>query len=197
MSGRRVVDLTQPLHEGTVLWPGSGPVRTEVVSEIERDGSYARALHMPEHTGTHLDAPAHFVPDGATTDAIDADALVVPCAVLDVGERCEDDPDFALEAGGIEELEGRRGAIEPGDAVLIATGWDRFREDRARYLGGEDEESLRFPGLGASGAELLVERGVVGVGIDTVSTDAGRATEFPVHHMTLPAGLWQLEGWST
>jgi len=190
----RAIDLSQPLDESTVLWPGSRPVRAETVSDLEADGYYTRALRLPEHSGTHLDAPAHFDPGGFGMDGISPDALVVACALLDVRDRCDADPDFALEAETIERLEDRDGRIEPGAAALIATGWDRHRDDAARYLGGRDEDELSFPGLAPSGAELLVERGVVGIGIDTLSVDPGRATDFPVHHVTLPAGLWHLEG---
>jgi kynurenine formamidase len=190
----RVVDLTQPLGPDTVLWPGSTPVRAEVVMRIETDGSYARDLHTPEHAGTHLDAPAHFVADGARVDEIPADRLVVPCAVLDISREGRTFPDYALEADAIEEFERRDGPIAAGSAVLVRTGWEDYRGDRERYLGGETERDLGFPGLGANGAELLIERGVVGIGVDTVSVDAGSATDFPVHRRTLPAGLWHLEG---
>jgi kynurenine formamidase len=190
----RVVDLTQPLGPATVLWPGSTPVRTEVVASISADGSFARDLHTPEHAGTHLDAPAHFVADGARVDEIPAEHLVVSCAVLDGSDQGRADPDYTLEAKAIEALERRDGAIEPGSAVLVRTGWEEHYADRERYLGGETEEELRFPALGASGAELLIERRVVGIGVDTVSVDAGAAGHFPVHNRTLPAGLWHLEG---
>jgi kynurenine formamidase len=64
--------------------------------------------------------------------------------------------------------------------------------DPERYLGAHG--SLAFPGLDVSAAELLLARGVVGVGIDTLSTDPGASTTFPVHRTLLPAGLWQVEG---
>ena len=77
-----------------------------------------------------------------------------------------------------------------GGAVLLCTGWDAFRDDPARYLG----DPLDFPGYGRDAAVLLVERRVAGLGIDTLSVDAGAAADFPVHHTTLPAGFWHLEG---
>jgi kynurenine formamidase len=190
----RVVDLTQPLGPDTVLWPGSEPVGLEPVTEIETEGSFAQVLRAPEHSGTHLDAPAHFVAAGATVDQIPAEALVVPCAVLDVRERAASDPDFALEREDLALFEERDGPIDRGSAVLLATGWDAYRDDPGRYLGGADPGSLSFPGFGVGAAQSLMERGVVGIGTDTVSVDRGSDTEFPVHRMTLPAGLWHLEG---
>jgi kynurenine formamidase len=139
-----------------VLWPGSIRVRAETASEIDPDGFYTRALQLPEHAGTPLDAPAHFDPSGRTTDEILPEALVAPCALLDVGEHC--------------------------------------RDDAARYLGGRDGAELSFPGVAPSGAELLVDRGVAGIGVDTMSVDPGAAADFPVHQITRRGGLWHLEG---
>lgn len=190
----RVVDLTQPLGAGTAVWPGAPAVSAEVLGRIEADGAYYRAFTTPEHAGTHLDAPAHFVEGALTVDRIPAERLVAECALLDVSDRCAGDPEFTLEAELVEELEARDGRIEPGQAVLVATGWERHVGDPARVLGGGSADDLHFPGIGASAAELLVERGAVGIGIDTVSVDAGHATDFPVHKRTLPAGLWHLEG---
>jgi kynurenine formamidase len=188
-----VVDLTQRLGPETVLWPGSNPFAAENVMELGRDAAYSRDIRLPEHSGTHLDAPAHFAADGDRVDAITADRLVVPAAVLDVRAESEADPDFHLSAQDLARLEARDGAIEPGSAVLLNTGWDRHLGDPA-YLGGTGAQDLHFPGFGADAAELLVERGVAGLGIDTLGVDPGVETEYPVHLITLPAGLWHLEG---
>lgn len=185
---RRVIDLTQPLGPATVLWPGSQPLEARVVSRIETDHSYARRITTPEHAGTHLDAPSHFAPGGAHAHAIPAERLVVPCAVIDVRAECERHAGFAIEREHIEEAERRDGPIEPGSAVLALTGWERFLGDPDRYVGGD------FPGFGVGAAELLLERSIVGLGIDTLGVDPGAATDYPVHHLTLPAGLWHLEG---
>ena len=190
----RVIDLTQPLGPDTVLWPGSTPFTAEVRSDRRTSGSYARDLHLPEHSGTHLDAPSHFAPDGAHAADIPAQRLVAPCAVLDVRDRCHDDPGFTLEREDVEALERRDGPVEPGSAVLLWTGWEDHRGDTRRYLGGATEAELAFPGFGPSAAELLVERGAVGLGTDTLGIDPGHARDFPVHHLALGAGLWHLEG---
>jgi kynurenine formamidase len=188
----KLLDLTQPLGPATILWPGSRPFAADVEVDHDRHGVYARDLSLPEHSGTHLDAPAHFVRNGATVDEIALGALVRPAVCLDVRELVGDDASFALTADMIATFEDRDGVISRGTAVLVCTGWDRFHGDPARYRGTED--SLAFPGIGADAAELLVDRGVAGIGIDTLSVDAGHASTFPTHHITLPAGLWHLEG---
>ena len=185
----RVLDLTQPLGPETVLWPGSPPFATEVIGEYERDGYYSRAIRVPEHSGTHFDAPAHFDPRGQRAHEVEADRLVVDCAVVDVAGEARADPDYALTRERPERDEAEHGRLPEGGAVLVRTGWDRHHGEAEAYV-----ESLRFPGLGPDAAELIVERGCTGIGIDTLSIDPGRDADFRVHHVTLPAGLWHLEG---
>ena len=183
----KLLDLTQPLGPATILWPGSQPFAADVEGEVDTDGFYARDLSLPEHSGTHLDAPAHFVSDGATVEQIAIGALVRPAVCLDVRELVGDDATFTLTAATVERIEARDGQIPAGAAVLVCTGWDRFHGDASH-------EALAFPGIAADAAQLFVDRRVAGIGIDTLSVDAGHATTFPTHHITLPAGLWHLEG---
>ena len=191
----RVVDLSQPLSPATVLWPDSTAVEFPVMYTHEADGSFARDIRTPEHAGTHFDAPAHYDPKGATVEAIPADLLVRPVAVLHAADLVGDDESFALTAAHVERFEQVDGPIERGSAVLLQTGWERHRGDAALYLGGEREGELNFPGYGLDAAQLLVgERGVVGLGIDTVSIDRGVEADYPVHYYTLPSGIWHLEG---
>jgi kynurenine formamidase len=190
----RVVDLTQPLGPDTVLWPGSTPFAAEIRSDPHTGGSYARDLRLPEHSGTHLDAPSHFAPGGSHAADISPARLVAPCAVIDVRAHCRDDPAFTLQRDHVEEAERRDGPIEPDSAVLLWTGWEDHRDDPARYLGGAADADLAFPGFGVSAADVVIERDAVGLGIDTLGIDPGHAHDFPVHHLTLGAGLWHLEG---
>lgn len=189
-----VVDLTQELGPDTVLWPGSLPFAAATDGTFAADGCYHRTVRVPEHSGTHLDAPAHFTADGITVEAIAAERLVVEAAVIDIAAACAADPDHVLTAAEVEADEAAHGRVPDGAAVLVRTGWDRHRGDAARYLGPAD--ALRFPGVGEEAARLLVEgRRIVGLGIDTLGIDAGAAPHQPVHtRVTLPAGCWHLEG---
>jgi len=187
----RLVELTQPLGPGTALWPGSRPFAATIVADYDTDPGYARELEVPEHAGTHLDAPAHFARHGARVDAIPIGALVRPAVKLDVRPWVNGDPKATIDAATILELEARDGTIEPGTAVLVHTGWDAYWQDLARYVGDPDPS---FPGLSVDAARLLVERGIAGLGIDTLGVDPGHSADFPVHKTTLPAGMWHLEG---
>jgi kynurenine formamidase len=187
----KLVDLTQPLGPATILWPGSRPFAADVEADHDTHGAYARNLSLPEHSGTHLDAPAHFVRDGATVDEIPIGALVRPAVCLDVRSEVGDDASFTLSAAMVGSIEERDGIIPPDTAVLVCTGWDRYRNDAHGYRG---HAALAFPGIARDAAKLLVERGIAGIGIDTLSVDAGHASSFPTHRITLAAGLWHLEG---
>lgn len=190
LAAARVIDLTQPVGPATPPWPGDGrPLVTEDIATHERDGAYARRITLDEHLGTHIDAPAHFAAAGDRVDAIPVERLVCPAVVVDVRAACAADADHHVPAAAFEDFEVEHGRIPAGAAVLVLTGWDRHRDDTARYVG-----DLRFPGLGTDAARLLVERAVAGIGIDTLGIDPGNEDEFPVHQITLPAGLWQLEG---
>jgi kynurenine formamidase len=192
LSPSRLVDLTQPLGPATVLWPGSTPFAVRVVADFDTHGGYARELEVPEHAGTHLDAPIHFARDGTDVADLPLDVLVRPAVKLDVRDRVADNPAYEVCAADVEAIEERDGAIPAGAAVLVHTGWEAFVADPARYSGGGDPPS--FPGLAVDAAELIVARGAVGVGIDTLGIDPGHVAGFPAHAVTLPAGLWHLEG---
>lgn len=185
----RVVDLTQPLSPATAVWPGMQQLSVRTTESHADDGVYARDLTLGEHTGTHLDAPAHFHEGGATVEAIPVDDLVCEAAVIDIREACALDGDYTLSAADVIEHQSAHGPLPPRAAVLVCTGWSAHREDAARYIG-----DLRFPGVAAEAARLLIAQGAAGIGIDTLSVDAGLATDCAVHNLTLPAGLWHLEG---
>jgi kynurenine formamidase len=185
-----VLELSQPLDERTPLWPGSQPFTAVGPDEYDADGFWDRHLSMPEHAGTHIDAPRHCVPGGAAVSDIPAEELVRPAVRIDARAQCGDDPTWLLSTTDVEAWEAEHGRIPAGVAVLLCTGWDEMRADPDVYLG----DPPAFPGFGADAAELLVERGAAALGIDTLGVDAGAATDFPVHHIAMPAGLWHIEG---
>jgi kynurenine formamidase len=185
----RVVELAQTLSPETAVWPGVQPLAARITNTYADGGSFGREVTFHEHTGTHFDAPAHFHEGGKTVEGIAAGDLVCDAAVIDIRSSCATDPDYGLSVADIEAHETEHGLLPAGIAVLVLTGWSKLRADSTKYVG-----AMRFPGLTVEAGHLLVERGVAGIGIDTLSIDRGVASECPVHHITLPAGLWQLEG---
>jgi kynurenine formamidase len=190
----RVVDLTRPLDPDVAMWPGTPAPSFETKVTVEENGFFARLWHLWEHTGTHIDAPAHFISGATTVESLPLAGLVCPAVVIDVADRCAGKPDYAVTVDDVARFEAAHGAVPRGAAALIHTGWDVLGDDRERYMGPEGD--LRFPGVGEEAARLLVEqRGVVGIGIDTLGIDPGNDAGFSVHrHATLVNGVWNLEG---
>ncbi len=155
LPGYRAVDLTQPIRHDTVRWPGEPAPSARLLASIEHDGAYAREITIGEHTGTHLDAPCHFVEWAESVDQIGVDRLVRPLAVIDIGDEIGGDADAELTLRQVEAFELRHGRIPQGAAVFLRTGWEAFYEDPVRYAneGGD----LRFPGYGPEAARFLVE----------------------------------------
>ena len=186
----RVVDLTQPLGPATPviglpkIFAASPGVTIEPISRYDAGGPawYWNTLRFGEHTGTHFDAPIHWVsgrdlPDNAT-DSIPAWRFVGPACVIDVSREVESDADFLLTPGRIADWEAENGRIPPGSWVLLRTGWSSRLHDPAAFLNVADD-GPHTPGFDPAASRLLAhDRDVLGVGVETVGTDAGQAATF-------------------
>ena len=141
-----------------------GPEITRLFSHDEQ-GAAANRIALAEHTGTHVDAPFHFDPDGLTVDRLAPDALLLrPFKKLDLS-GAEPAPGQLLGADALEAAAERAGvAVEPGDVAIIEMGWDRHR-DRGAWWG------RNAPGLDESACRYLVEAGIVAVASDTGGCD--------------------------
>ena len=189
----RIVDLSIPLDSNTIMWPGADPPRAEVVVTVEGFGRFSRHVSFSEHSGTHLDAPSHFMDDGQNVDEIPVEMLVRPIAMIDISTRIGGDADGELTLADVLTFELAHGTIPHRAAVLLRTGWEDFNRNSEKYAGKVG--TVRFPGFGVEAAQYLVdERNIVGLGIDTLGIDPGIATSFPVHKtVTHPKGVWHLE----
>jgi kynurenine formamidase len=207
-SGRLVVvDLTQPLGPETAviglppMFAPSPGVTIDVISKYDDKGPawYWNTLRFGEHTGTHFDAPVHWVtgkdlPDNAC-DTIPAGRFIGPACVLDVTADVEANPDFLLTPGRIGQWESQHGRIPKGAWVLLRTGWSR-RTDAASFVNAAPD-GPHSPGFDARASKMLAEdRDVLGVGVETIGTDAGQAATFsppfPNHTIMHGAGRFGL-----
>ena len=203
----RVVDLTQPLGPDTPvigLPPTFAPspgVTIDVISRYDDKGPawYWNTLRFGEHTGTHFDAPVHWVTGkdliDNTCDTIPARRLVGPACVIDVTRDVEANPDFLLTAERIAEWEAEFGLIPSESWVLLRTGWSR-RTTTAEFL-NVGPDGPHSPGFDKRASELLAhDRDVLGVGVETIGTDAGQAgtfdPPFPNHAIMHGAGKFGL-----
>ena len=185
----RVVDLTQPLSAETPLlplpsqWNNTPPFRMWELSRYDERGPawYWNAFETGEHTGTHFDAPVHWIsgrelPDN-TVDRIPARKFVGPACVINVTDQVARDEDFLLTVADVERWEAAHGRIPAGAWVLLRTGWSK-RRDPTQYINAR-EDGPHTPGWEKECSQLLAhQRDVLGVGVETVGTDAGRAATF-------------------
>jgi kynurenine formamidase len=184
----RVVDLTLPLDSGSPIlqlppqWPNTPGFTLHEISRYDERGPfwYWNWFETGEHTGTHFDAPIHWatgkdIPD-STVDRIPPSRFVAPACVIDVTREAEGNPDFLLTPEAVRGWEQQHGTIPAGAWVLLRTGWSRRTGDA--YLNA-DESGSHTPGWSCECSEFLAtERDVMGVGVETVGTDAGQAATF-------------------
>jgi kynurenine formamidase len=202
-----VVDLTQPLGPDTPvidlppMFASSPGLTIKQISRYDAAGPgwYWNTLHLGEHTGTHFDAPVHWItgrelPDNRC-DTIPARRFVGPACVIDASQQVAADPDFLLTPEHIVAWEAEHGRIPAGAWVLLRTDWSK-RTSAQEFLNiGED--GPHSPGFDKAASELLAgERDILGVGVETVGTDAGQAGRFqppfPNHTIMHGAGKFGL-----
>ncbi len=190
-----VANLSHANSPATPVWPGNPSFAMETVVTIENDGFYANVLTVHEHTGTHMDAPAHFFADGLTADQLDPSQLVAPLVVIDITEQTAADEDYGLAVDDIMAWEAEYGEIPASALVTFTSGWDARIDDAEAFVNLDAEGVKHFPGFSPAAAEFLVaERSIVGIGSDTLSQDPGNSTDFGTHIAILGAGKYGLEG---
>ena len=205
-----VIDLTAPLSSSTPvirLPEPFGNTKSFALHEIshydERGPAwYWNDITTGEHTGTHFDAPVHWVTgrDGEDVSQVPLTRLIAPAAVLDFSAQAAADPDFLLEVDHIRQWESEHGPLPEGGWLLYRTGWDERSDDQERFLNAS-ETGPHTPGVSIECARwLAADAPVIGMGVETVGTDAGAAHSFdppfPCHAALLGAnkyGLTQLQ----
>src|ERR1043165_175263 len=201
-----VVDLTAPLSGETPILQLPPPFANTITFGLEEISRYDdrgpawywNNIHTGEHTGTHLDAPIHWVTakDGDDVSQIRPQRLIAPAAVIDVSDRVAADPDFLLEVDHVREWEAAHGPLPAGGWLLLRTGWDARSADQTAFLNA-NETGPHTPGISVEAAKWLAEEApVIGIGVETVGTDAGQAfgfdPAFPCHSYVLGAGKYGL-----
>ena len=202
----RVVDLTQSLSEATPIIQLPEPFvntpgfKMEELSRYDERGPgwYWNRIEVGEHVGTHFDAPVHWVTGKDLEDlaTLDAAKLVGPAVVADFSAEAADDPDFLVTVDHLKDFENEHGAFPEGGWLLLQTGWDARVSDQAAFLNA-DETGPHTPGPDAECARWLAQESLfVGLGVETVGTDAGIGHSFepafPCHHYMHGAGKFGL-----
>jgi kynurenine formamidase len=204
----RLVDLTQtlsPEFPPIVLPPEFGqcrPFRMEEVSRYDDRGPawYWNNLSFGEHSGTHFDAPIHWISGrdrpNNSVDTLPIRHFIAPACVVDCSAEARADADFLLTVGHITAWEKRHGRIAAGSWVLMRTDWAKRTDpvayqnldDTGQHTPGPDPDCVRF---------LVNQRDVLGFGTETIGTDAGQAAHFappyPCHYYMHGAGKYGLQ----
>lgn len=189
----RTLDLTHTLQEGLPLFPGSPPFDVQKVADYDQ-GYYANKISMIEHTGTHVDSPAHFTPGTDTIDEVPLQRLIGPAVVVDVKGQVQADPDYRLTVDDLRRWESAYRRIPNNAIVIMYTRWGSRWTENDRYVNMDENHVMRFPGYSAEAAKFLVEdRDIAGIGIDTLSLDYGPSRDFAVHHIVCGAGKFMIE----
>ena len=193
---RKVLDLTHTLNASTPTYEESAePVyRAKSVATLEKEHYFAREICLPEHFGTHLDAPAHFANGQWTVDQIPPERLFAALVVIDVKDKVKTNSDYQLSTEEIFAWEKQHGQVPPHAVVITRTGWESRWNSTKDYRNADTKGIMHFPGYSVEAARLLIEgRKVYGLGIDTLSIDYGPSPDFPVHQYSLAHSAYHLE----
>jgi len=204
--GIEVIDLTAPLSSETPIlrlpepFGNTVPFTLKEISHYDDRGPawYWNDIVTGEHTGTHFDAPVHWVTgkDGEDVSRVPVERLIAPAVVLDFAAEAAKDPDFLLEITHVKAWEKVNGPLPEGGWLLYRTGWDAYSHDQESFMNA-DETGPHTPGISVECARWLAEEtSIAGLGVETVGTDAGAAygfdPAFPCHSFLLGAGKYGL-----
>jgi kynurenine formamidase len=191
---RTVYDLTHTFSPQIPVFPAFKPVQIRQRFTIAKDGFFANEITFDEHTGTHLDAPIHFVADRPSADRLAPDRFFAPLAVVSIEARAAKDPDAVVTVDDVLAWERRHGRLPSGAFVAMHSGWDARIGDTNRFLNKDAQGTMHAPGFSEEAARFLAqERDIVGAGVDTLSLDVASAQKFVAHLALLGAGKYAVE----
>jgi kynurenine formamidase len=177
----KVIDLTLTISENIPTFPGSPQPNFINWENIEKDGYNLELLFLSTHTGTHIDAPYHFLKKGQKIHQIMIKRLVTEAILIKIRKGS----DQSITKMDIEKFEKKNGKIDEGSTVIFHTGWQKNLEKKSYFL--------RNPGLAISAAKYLALKKINLVGIDSPSIDLGKDEKFSVHHILAKNGILIVE----
>lgn len=155
-------------------------------------------MSLPEHIGTHMDAPSHIrlAPGGLKLSEIPIENFIGDAVVIDIREKAFNNPDAVLTVQDILRWENKYGRIKDGSIVFMYSGWQKFYNNATQFVFGDpnDPENWHFPGFGEDAAMWLTHnRKISGIGVDSISIDPGNSVTLKVHTTVLGSGLYGIE----
>ncbi|MGH2732103.1 MAG: cyclase family protein [Actinomycetota bacterium] len=191
---RAVKDLTHTFGPRFPIYTGLPTPERSAVTTVEKNGFYNQRWDLVEHSGTHMDAPGHFIAGGRVVPEISPEELLVSAVVVDIAKRAGQDPDTGVTPEDLERFERRHGRIPRRAAVFMYSGWEARAGNQDAYRNRDANGVHHFPGFGRDAVEWLLDhRDITCIGVDTLSLDIGRVTTFDVHHKLLGADRYGIE----
>lgn len=185
----KIIDLTHSLSESIPTWDGARdfelPIDTDYKDCTPPDLFRTQKIRCGAGIGTHIDAPAHVEEGGRTIDLLAMDELIADCVVIDVSK--ESDENYVIGIDVVEKFEKEHGSINKKSFVIFYTGWSKYWANREKY-----RNNYKFPSMHEDTAKMLLERDIVGLGVDALSLDVGSGG-FPVHRIILGGDKYLVE----
>ena len=177
----KVIDLTLTISENIPTFPGSPQPNFISWESIEKDGYNLELLFLSTHTGTHIDAPYHFLKKGQKIHQIITKRLVTEAVLIKIRKGS----DQSITKDDIEKFEKKHGRIDDGSTIIFNTGWQKNLKKKFYFL--------KNPGLAVSAAKYLTSKKINLVGIDSPSIDLGKDEKFSVHQILAKNGILIVE----
>lgn len=174
---KKWIDISVTIKAGMVHWPDNPEIRVEKMLDMERgDVCNVSVLSLGSHTGTHMDAPLHFIRGGKGLDRMPLDATIGSCRVIEIKDR---------EAVKVEEIRNQR--IKAGERILF-----KIRNSNGAWKSDNFDEDFVY--ISKEAATYLAKAKVMTVGIDYLSVGGFKRDGIETHHALLGAGIWVIEG---
>ena len=188
--GFDIIDLSYQINENIPTWEGNKGFEKKTV--LDYPASVARVMHysMVANAGTHIDSPSHFTPQASEIHHLNLSNLCVPIHLIDV--RAKAHTDYMISLEDIAIYEQKYGPVRAGSIIIGLTGWDKHWADAKKYRAEDLNGDIHCPGFAADVGPFVLERNVVGLGIDTFSPDGSDMT-FPLHLLLLGKEKYLIE----
>lgn len=186
--GAECIELSYIISEQTPSWPGS----SFEIESIEKDELFClQKYSFSAGYGTHIDTPAHMISGGKNLTNLETKKLYVPCVIFYVQGDIE--PSFTLTKNMLEHFEENFGIIPAQSWFLLMTGWGKKAFDSKQYRNEDSNKIMHFPTIDKAAAQYLINKGIIGFGLDTLSPDQPDDETFPIHRLFLANNVLILE----
>ena len=186
----QVIDLTHLITPDVRVWDYSCGFNAELTGDYGNGGFRGYRYSMRSCLGTHMDSPAHCIEGAADCSTLDIKNCVVPAIVIHLDEKAHED--YCISTEDILDFEEKNGMIQPGSLIFFNTGWAKRWNDPVKFRNEKSDGVPHFPYLSEQAAQLLLDRSIVGIGVDTFSPDAFYLPPL-VHKLLLGAGKYIIE----